>query len=283
MREACKEPRCSVCSTSVLHCSITHTGSGERTGPHGSHLPPPKRYLHLLSQQLPLHPRAARDKQPQIPFFEAVDETKWHLGDHAHTSSFPETSCASANAVASLSITHAPEQPDLCSLNFLEEEQRRPGPRCPWMCLPTGPPRPPAPTGSSQPLGISPGDSSRPRSCLCTGRKRTAWGVGEAPLCAEFPYPGPHSPQTGSQQLSQLLTDSASSAVCLLLQAVPGRGTDLEVVTVRDWPPTSVTLCRGWTAAHGSSGGRGGESSLPDGLQALLRGELYLVLFFPLL
>ena len=151
MREACKEPRCSVCSTSVLRCSITHTGSGERTGPHGSHPLPPKRCLHLLSQQLSLHPRVARDKQPQIPFFEAVAETKWHLGDHAHTSSFPETSCASANAVASLSITHACEQPDLCSLNFLEEEQRRPGSRCPWMCLPTGPPRLPAPTGSSQP------------------------------------------------------------------------------------------------------------------------------------
>lgn len=123
MREACKEPRCTVCSTSILR-SITHTGSGERTGPHGSHPPPPERYLHLLSQQLPLHFRAARDKQSQIPFFEAVDETKWYPGDHAHTSSFPETSCASVNAAASLSITQSPEQPDLCSPNFLEEEKK---------------------------------------------------------------------------------------------------------------------------------------------------------------
>lgn len=141
MREAWKEPRCTVCSTSVLLHSITHTGGGERTGPHGSHPPPPERYLHLLSQQLPLHFRAARDKQPQIPFFEAVDETKWYPGDHAHTSSFPETSCTGVNAAASLSITHSPEQPDLCSLNFLEEEQRSPGPRSPWMCFPTGSPR----------------------------------------------------------------------------------------------------------------------------------------------
>ena len=91
-------------------------------------------------------------------------------------------------------------------------------------------------------------------------------------------------PSTGSQQLSQLLTDSASNPVRLLLQVVPGRGTDPIVVTVRDWPPTSVTLCHGWTVAHESSGGWGEESSLPDGLQALLRSELHLVLFFfPLL
>ena len=42
-----------------------------------------------------------------------------------------------------------------------------------------------------------------------------------------------------------------------------------------------VSLCHGWTVAHGISGGRGGESSLLDGLQALLRGEMYLVIFFP--
>ena len=109
--------------------------------------------------------------------------------------------------------------------------------------------------GSSQPLGLSPGDSGWPRSCLCTAQKSTVWGVGKAPSSAEFPHPGPHSPSRGSQQMSQLLMDSASSPVCLLLQAVPGRGTDPVVVTVRDWPPTSVTLCHGWTVAHGSSGG----------------------------
>ena len=219
MREAWKEPRCTVCSTSVLLHSIIHTGGGERTGPHGSHPPPPKRYLHLLSQQLPLHLRAARDKQPQIPFFEAVDETKWYSGDHAHTSSFPETSCTGANAAASLSITHLPEQPDLCSLNFLEEEQRRPGPRCPWMCFPTGSPRPPALAGSSQPLGLSPGDSGLPRSCLCTAQKSTAWGVSEAPSCAEFPHPGPHNPLNGVSA-----TEPALDGLCFQPRPPPSPG-----------------------------------------------------------
>ena len=99
-----------------------------------------------------------------------------------------------------------------------------PGAGSPQVLFLTGSPRPPAPPGASPPLGLSPGNSAQPLSCLGGARERASRGGGEVPSCAAFSSPGPRSPPVGSPQLSPLCMDSASDPIRLLFQAVPHRG-----------------------------------------------------------
>lgn len=128
---------------------------------------------------------------------------------------------ASANAVASLSITTR-----LNSLTCVPElpggEQRRPLVLAGSLMLPTGPRDLLLPQAPPSLWGSLRGTAAGLGLVFAQAGRGLPGESKEAPLCAELTQ-GHTAPKRGPQQLSQLLTDSASSAVCLLLQAVPGR------------------------------------------------------------